>query len=110
MTVAAYNASTGAGYPARTDIAGPAASTRDTKAAAREFAGLFYSMVFKQMQKTVPEGRFSGGRGEDMFRGMWVNEMGRSLAWRRDDALVKSIMDAMNQKRSGRSAREQGGL
>jgi len=87
------------------DVTGPSANVRDAETAARELAGVFYSMMLKEMQKTVPENPFTGGRGEEVFRSMWINEMGRALAWRRGDALSEAIVDDI----SGESRAVQGG-
>lgn len=99
-----------AGAPLRADILGPAQNTRDPQVAAREFAGLFYSMVLKEMQKTVPENPFTGGSCQEAFRAMWANEMGLKLAGRRDDALVKALMDDFEKHGVGEAAAKQGGI
>ena len=88
----------------RADITGPAQNTRDPQAAVREFAGLFYSMILKEMQKTVPENPFTGGSGQEVFRTMWINEMGRKLAQRRDDALVEALMENFEKPGGGEGA------
>lgn len=97
-----------AGAPLRADILGPAKNTRDARTAAREFAGLFYSMVMKEMQKTVPENSFTGGRGQGMFQAMWANEMGLKLAGRRNDALVEALMKNFEKHGVGEGAAKQG--
>lgn len=81
--------------PGGAALVGPARGTKDALTAAREFAGLFYSMVLSEMQKSVPENPYSSGPGESMFRSMWINEMGRNLAYCKGDALVSTILAGM---------------
>lgn len=83
-----------AARPAQSGLMGPAAGTRDMAVAAREFAGIFYSMMMSEMQKTVPDSPYSGGRGEEVFRSLWVNEIGGRMAARKDDPLVTAIVNA----------------
>ena len=81
--------------PAGAALVGPARGTRDALTTAREFAGLFYSMMLSEMQKSVPENPYSGGPGEETFRSMWTSEMGRNLAYCKGDALVRTILAGM---------------
>ena len=73
-------------------LLGPAAGTADAAVAAREFAGLFYSMMLSAMGETVGENPYFGGHGEEMFMGMWLKELGRHMAWRTDDPLAGMIL------------------
>ena len=79
--------------PPAPSMLGPERGTRDAGVAARELAGLFYSMMISAMQKAVPENPYFTGRGEETFRKMWINETGRQLACRRGDALVGAILE-----------------
>ncbi|MHC4712568.1 MAG: hypothetical protein ACYTAN_04760 [Planctomycetota bacterium] len=78
-------------------VLGPCAGTRDPGTAAAEFAGLFYSMMLSEMQKSVPQNPYFGTRGEETFRSLWINEMGRALAYRPDDVLSATIRAAIEE-------------
>jgi Rod binding domain-containing protein len=73
-------------------LAGPARGEKDPRVAAREFAGLFYSMMVAEMRKTVPEDPFMGGAGQETFQTMWTSEIGRLMAARPGDALTAGIL------------------
>jgi len=79
--------------PPASAFLGPAPGTRDIAKVAREFAGLFYSMMVSEMQKTVPQNGYFGGRGEEVFRALWVNELGRRMAERPGDPLASKIIE-----------------
>jgi hypothetical protein len=79
-------------------VMGPSAETRDPRTVAAEFAGLFYSMMLSEMQKSVPQNPYFGTRGEETFRSLWINEMGRALAYRPDDVLSTTIRTAIEEK------------
>jgi Rod binding domain-containing protein len=72
-------------------LLGPAVGTRDAGKVAREFAGVFYSMMAGEMQKTVPSNEYFGSSGEEVFRSLWVDELGRLMAERRGDPLAESV-------------------
>lgn len=85
---------------------GPAVGERDPETVAREFAGVFYSMMVQEMQKTVPANSYFGGQGEEVFRSLWMNETGRRMAMRRGDELTEAILKSMD----GRSAAVREGI
>ncbi len=78
-------------------LLGPAGGTRDPGTVAAEFAGLFYSMMLSEMHKSVPPNPYFGTRGEETFRSLWINEMGRALAYRPDDVLSATILAAIEE-------------
>jgi len=90
--------------PAPEALLGPAAGSADPAVAAREFAGLFYSMLVSAMGETVGENPYFGGHAEEMFRGMWLKELGRQMAWRADDPLAAMILEGISghARRGGR--------
>ena len=105
MDSGAYTAALLSAPAARTDaLLGPARGEKDPRAAAREFAALFYSMMVAEMRKTVPDDPFMDGGGQETFRAMWTSEMGRLLASRRDDALTAEILAALD-KQDGTAGR-----
>ncbi|MBI3440756.1 MAG: rod-binding protein [Proteobacteria bacterium] len=52
-----------------------------TKAAAKEFEAVFLSQMMSHMFEGIgTDPVFGGGEGEDMFRGMMVQEYGKQMA------------------------------
>ncbi|MEO8563717.1 MAG: rod-binding protein [bacterium] len=50
------------------------------RATAQQLQGVFVEQLFKAMRATVPEdGVFSGGQGEEMFRGLLDQRMSESV-------------------------------
>jgi Rod binding domain-containing protein len=59
------------------DFSKPTGEDREKlKKTAQEFESIFFKQVMEQMDKTVARGDFlSGGAGEEMFRGMLMDEV-----------------------------------
>ncbi|KQN90172.1 hypothetical protein ASE95_15910 [Sphingomonas sp. Leaf231] len=58
-------------------------SARPTRAAAKEFEAMFLGEMMKPMLEAAPRpDQFSGGSGEDMFRGVLAEELGKAMAER----------------------------
>ncbi len=56
-------------------------SDEKINAAAQDFESVFISEMLKPMFETVGvDDMFGGGKGEEVFRGMMVQEMGKSIA------------------------------
>ncbi len=54
---------------------------RDIEAAAREFEAVFIAQMLKPMFDGIEtEGMFGGGKGEEIFRGMMIEEYGKAIA------------------------------
>lgn len=52
-----------------------------TKAAAKDFEAVFISEMMSHMFEGVKaDSEFGGGQGEDMFRGLLINEYGKQMA------------------------------
>lgn len=85
------------------------AASGDEIKAAREFAGLFYTMMLNEMQKTVPENPYHAGRGEEIFRSFWTSEMGRRMGSRPGDPLAEAVLASINRARAGEEAAPEGG-
>lgn len=84
------------GGPARPEaLLGPARAGADARKTAEEFAGLFYGMMLREMEKTVPKNEYFGGRGEEIFRSLWVDELAGQMAGRKNDPLAKAIYSEM---------------
>ena len=49
--------------------------------AARQFEAVFVNQLFKALDATIErEGMFSGGRGEEMFRSMFHDEIAKKIS------------------------------
>lgn len=90
-----------------TAFTGPELGTKDPKTAAEGMAGLFYSMMLTEMEKSVPKSDYMGGKGEETFRSLWVNECGRQMASRPGDPLTAAVLKSI-QKATGANAYEGG--
>lgn len=67
-----------ASLPARTTVQTP---DRSPAAVARQFEGVFAGQVTKIMLETVEQGEeFSGGHGEEIFRGVLAEQIGNQIA------------------------------
>jgi Rod binding domain-containing protein len=69
--------------PATPVRARPQAVTPDRSPAgvARQFEGVFAGQITKIMMETVDQGdEFSGGHGEQMFRGILAEQVGNTIA------------------------------
>lgn len=65
-------------YPVRPAIV---SQDRSPAAVARQFEGVFAGQITKIMMETVEQDeQFSGGHGEEMFRGMLAEQIGNSIA------------------------------
>lgn len=54
---------------------------RSPAAVARQFEGVFAGQITKIMMETVEQDdQFSGGHGEEMFRGILAEQIGNSIA------------------------------
>lgn len=63
------------------------------EATAREFEGVFIGQITKMMMDTAqPDGGFSGGHGEEVFRGILAEEMGKAIAQRGGIGLAPSVL------------------
>lgn len=57
------------------------ANTAKTDKAAKDFEAVYISEMLKPMFETVDvDDMFGGGKGEEVFRGLLVQEMGKSIA------------------------------
>jgi len=64
-----------------TSLLNKPASVADAQKAGHKFEAMFISQMLKPMFDTLPtDGWFGGGQGEEMFRGMLVENYGKSVA------------------------------
>lgn len=67
-------------------------AAKDAAATARDFEAVFIGQMTKLMMETVDSGPFSGGHGEDMFRGVLAEEMGNAIARQGGVGIAPSVM------------------
>ncbi|MBB5685218.1 rod-binding protein [Sphingobium boeckii] len=66
----------------------------DARSTAREFESVFIGEMTKIMMETVEtDNGFSGGHGEEMFRGVLAEELGKEIARRGGIGLAPAVMD-----------------
>jgi flagellar protein FlgJ len=77
----AAGVTTTASAPSKADIDKAAALSAKTDKAAQDFEAVYISEMLKPMFETVDvDDTFGGGKGEEVFRGMLTQEMGKSIA------------------------------
>lgn len=93
----------------RTDTAAPAAPLpaaprRETKAeaTAREFEAVFLGQMAKLMMESVDMGdEFSGGHGEEMFRGVLAETLGTEMAKGGGVGLAPAVLEQIIRMQGG---------
>ena len=64
--------------------------------AAKEFEGQFVSQMLTQMWQGIEtDGYFGGGNGEEMFRGLMINEYGKQIAQSGKLGIADNVRNAM---------------
>jgi flagellar protein FlgJ len=70
--------------------------TAKDKATAQDFESVFLGQMMKTMLETgAPEGDFTGGQGEEMFRGVLAEKLGTEMAKRGGIGLAPVVLDQM---------------
>lgn len=70
--------------------------TPKDKATAQDFEAVFLGQVFKTMLESgAPEGEFTGGQGEEMFRGVLAEKLGIEMAKRGGVGLAPAVLEQM---------------
>ena len=84
------------------------AATADKAAAtktARDFEAVFIGQMTQMMMETAqPEGDFSGGHGEEMFRGVLAEKLGSAIAKRGGIGLAPMVLDQILKLQQGNPA------
>lgn len=75
--------------------------TGDPAKIARDFEAVFIGQMTKLMMETVDTGSFSGGHGEEMFRGVLAEELGNAIARNGGIGLAPSVMDQIIKMQGG---------
>lgn len=69
---------------------------------AREFEAVFLGQMAKLMMETVEIGdQFSGGHGEEMFRGVLAERLGEAIAKRGGVGLAPAVLEQMIRMQGG---------
>jgi flagellar protein FlgJ len=94
-----------------TSLTGPQAPTppvnpkmdAKNKATAKNFEAVFLGQMTSMMMSTVDQGdgNFSGGNGEDMFRGILAEKLGNSIAERGGIGLAPVVLDQIIKLQQG---------
>lgn len=77
---------------------GPVADPRAARraAAAREFEAVFAGQIAKLLLEQVEvDGDFGGGHGEELFRGVLAEEVGRSIAASGQLGLAPAVLETL---------------
>lgn len=81
----------------------PPATGHDPAATARAFESVFAGQMAKIMMETVPtDGAFSGGHGEEIFRGMLAERMGDAIAQHGGFGLAPAVMGQIIRMQGGK--------
>ncbi|MBW4330411.1 rod-binding protein [Stakelama sp. CBK3Z-3] len=78
----------------------PAVNPRDEKTA-KEFEAVFIGQMTQLMLESVEQGEFSGGHGEEMFRGVLAEKMGSAIADRGGLGLAPAVLDQIIKMQGG---------
>ena len=79
--------------PAATVGAAPAkAATPAHKATAQSFEAVFLGQMTQLMFESVQTGEFSGGHGEEMFRGVLAEKLGTAIAQKGGVGLAPAVL------------------
>ncbi len=71
--------------------------------AAKEFEAVFVSQMLTHMFSSVKvNDTFGGGKGEEVFRSMMVNEYGKNIAQNGDLGIANHVKEAMIQMQEGK--------
>lgn len=69
---------------------------------AREFEAVFIGQMMQLMMESVPsDGEFSGGHGEQMFRGILSEKLGSEVAKRGGIGIAPMVLDQIIQLQGG---------
>lgn len=72
---------------------------------ARDFEAVFIGQMTQLMMESVPtDGEFSGGHGEEMFRGVLAEKLGTAIAKRGGIGLAPKVMEQIIKLQGGTDA------
>ena len=86
---------------AATTGAAPSIPTPKSKETAQAFEATFIGQMTQLMLESVEEGEFSGGHGEQMFRGVLSEHLGTAIAAKGGIGLAPAVMDQIIKLQGG---------
>lgn len=86
----------GAGTP-------PKVPTPKSKETAQAFEAVFIGQMTQLMLESVEPGEFSGGHGEEMFRGVMAEQLGTAIAAKGGIGLAPAVMDQIIRLQGGKT-------
>ncbi|WP_010161115.1 rod-binding protein [Sphingomonas sp. PAMC 26617] len=78
----------------------PTPTPKDRKTA-ESFEAVFLGQMTQLMMESVDPGEFSGGNGEDVFRGVLAEKLGTAMAARGGLGLAPSVLDQILRLQQG---------
>jgi peptidoglycan hydrolase FlgJ len=94
--VSASDIASGAAASAKGKAPKAAPDDKAIDKAAKEFEGQFVSQMLTQMWQGIEtDGYFGGGNGEEMFRGLMINEYGKKIAQSGQLGIADNVRNAM---------------
>jgi flagellar protein FlgJ len=70
---------------------------------AHDFEAVFIGQMTQMMMETAqPDGEFTGGHGEEMFRGVLAEKMGTAIAKRGGVGLAPAVLDQIIKLQGGK--------
>ncbi|MFT3977474.1 MAG: rod-binding protein [Sphingomonas bacterium] len=79
----------------------PEAKPKDI-AAARDFEAVFIGQMTRMMLDSVDQGEFSGGNGEQIFRGVLAEKIGGEIARAGGIGIAPQVLDQIIKLQQGR--------
>jgi len=70
-------------------------ATAKTRSTAEDFESVFLGQLAKLMMDNVNPGEFSGGNGEDIFRGVMAEQIGKEMARQGGIGLAPAVLEQM---------------
>ena len=81
----------------------PRTTGRDPASTARAFESVFAGQMTKIMMETVPtDDAFSGGHGEEIFRGVLAEQMGDAIAKHGGLGIAPAVLSQIIQMQGGK--------
>ena len=78
------------------------ANRESAQKTAREFEAVFIGQMTQLMMESVPaDGEFSGGHGEQMFRGVMAEKLGTAIAKRGGIGIAPAVMEQIIKLQGG---------
>lgn len=79
----------------------PTAGSAPAQKTARDFEAVFIGQMTQLMFESVEQGEFSGGHGEQMFRGVLAEKLGGAIAERGGIGLAPKVLEQIIKLQGG---------